>query len=398
MNIWRSMHGIVSVELVSADLAFLLTQIADAKIQLFQLEQIDDLTVRCNVVRSGLKPLRTLVNRCGGNLKIIRRIGVYWRIKGLIKRPVFICGLLTLIAFATFLPTRVFFIEVEGNEKIASRLILEQAAGCGIRFGASRRDVRSEKMKNALLAAIPELQWAGINTSGCTAIISVREKTDTSVDTAENSVSRIVAVRDGVIESCTVVRGNRICSVGQAVKKGDVLVSGYTDCGLCIRAERAEAEIYAQTERKLSVQLLPICQKKLQETESIKKYSLIIGKNRINFYNGSGISDVTCVKMYKEYHVTLPGGFQLPVKLLEETWTRYETTVGVLDEAAAQTVMSEYARRYLNQQMTAGSVLQQEEHFSAVDSLFRLDGTYACIEMIGQEQSEEIYQQYGKTD
>lgn len=32
-------------------------------------------------------------------------------------------------------------------------------------------------MKNALLSAIPELQWAGVNTYGCRAVISVRERT-----------------------------------------------------------------------------------------------------------------------------------------------------------------------------------------------------------------------------
>lgn len=398
MNIWRSLNGMLRLELVCADMAFLLTQIAEAKIYLFQLEQIDDLTARCSIERGSLKQLGELTARCGGNIKIIRRFGAYWRLKSLLKRPAFVGGLGFLLFLAAFLPTRIFFVEVEGNDQVAARQIIEHAAACGIRFGASRRAVRSEQMKNALIAAIPELQWAGVNTAGCTATISVREKTSAAEDTSSNGVSRIVAARDGVIESCTVIRGNRVCSVGQAVKKGDILVSGYTDCGLCIRAERAEAEIYAQTERKLTIQMLSSYQKKVQETDSCKKYSLIIGKKRINFYNGSGISDVTCVKMYKEYSMTLPGGFQLPVKLVEETWTGYESVDGIRDEADAQKVMSDYASRYLNQQMTAGSVLKQEEFFSTVDSLFQLDGTYACLEMIGQEQSEEIYQQYGKTD
>ena len=37
--------------------------------------------------------------------------------------------------------------------------------------------IRSEKVKNSLLQRIPQLQWAGINTDGCVAVISVREKT-----------------------------------------------------------------------------------------------------------------------------------------------------------------------------------------------------------------------------
>ena len=55
--------------------------------------------------------------------------------------------------------------------------------------------------------------------------------------------------RDGFIVSATVTRGNFLCRVGQSVKAGQVLISGYTDCGICIQATRAEGEIYAQTSR-----------------------------------------------------------------------------------------------------------------------------------------------------
>ena len=89
-------------------------------------------------------------------------------------RPVLLAGLGILFLLAMYLPSRVLFIRVEGNMQIPDRQILAAAEECGIRFGASRREVRSEKVKNALLSSVPQLQWAGVNTAGCVATISVR--------------------------------------------------------------------------------------------------------------------------------------------------------------------------------------------------------------------------------
>ena len=46
---------------------------------------------------------------------------------------------------------------VEGNSAVASVDIIDAAQNAGLGFGASRRAVRSEKVKNALLASIPDL-------------------------------------------------------------------------------------------------------------------------------------------------------------------------------------------------------------------------------------------------
>ena len=161
-------------------------------------------------------------------------------------------ALAVFLAAAIFLPTRIFFVRVEGNVTTPTRLILDAAGESGIRFGASRRAVRSEKMKTALLSALPHLHGAGGNTSGCVATGSVRQRTEPEVTGQDRAVSSIVASRDGFIVSATVTRGNSLCRVGQSVKAGQVLISGYTDCGICIQATRAEGETCAQTSREFA--------------------------------------------------------------------------------------------------------------------------------------------------
>lgn len=391
MDLWKSLGGMVEVSLTSADPAAALRSVSAAGITVFSADRPEeDIAARFRIRRQDYRKLKGLADRRGYALQMTHRGGFYWTAKRLLRRPLLLIGILIFMALAMYLPTRVLFIRVEGNATIPTRLILEKSEECGITFGASRRQVRSEKMKNALLEAIPELQWAGINTSGCVATITVRERSLTETKENTTGVSSIVALRDGVIAECTVTKGNPVCKIGQAVKAGEVLVSGYTDCGICIKATRAEAEIYAFTQRNLTVISPQNCHKRGQMIRQEKKYAVIIGKNRINFYKGSGISGATCDKMYEESYLTLPGGFRLPVILVTEVWTYYvyeELAEGEEDTTAK---LSQFAHNYITQQMVAGQILNTEESISTENGSFYYKGNYACLEMIGQVRSEEI--------
>ena len=390
MDIFSSLAGTLWVELTSADVAAALTSVSNAGIQICDVQQTGDLSVTMRIERRDYRRLYRLCKWRGEQLTLKSYQGIYWPVKRLLQRPVLLVGLMLLLTAMVYLPSRVIFVQVEGNASIPSRLIVAKAESCGIYFGASRSAVRSERVKNALLAAIPELQWAGVNTRGCVAVISVRERTDVEIQEEEHGVCSIVASRDSVVTQCTVTRGNAICKVGQAVREGEVLVSGYTDCGIMIQATRAEAEVLGQTTRSISVIAPSIYNEKgcLRTVE--KKYSLLLGKKRINFYKDSGIYSSSCDKMYLEYYLTLPGGFQLPAALIVEWWEYYEPQEVEVVEDEAFSLMSSFAEGYLLNQMVSGEILHRNQSVGLADGVYTFEGGYICQEMIGRVQSEEI--------
>ncbi len=398
MDLWHSLNGMVDVELICADPAFALTNLLDNGITVHDSVCVDALTLHLKIKRQDKRRLQLLCEKKGYELKILGGRGIYYRIGGLLRRPVLVLGFLFMLILGLYLPSRIFFIRVEGNANVPTRLILEAAAECGIRFGASREEVRSEKMKNALLESISQLQWAGINTNGCVATISVRERQETKPTENTGGVSSIVAERDGIITEFTATKGSPKCTVGQPVKAGDVLISGYTDCGITIRATRAEGEVYAKTQRQLSVITPALWAERTAVTRQEKKYSVIIGKNRINLYFDSGISDVGCVRMYEESYIILPGGFQLPILLVTETWTYYESGQTALDEETVSRRLSAMAERYLSREMTAGRIYDKNEQLDCMDDIWLLEGNYTCHEMIGRQRSEEILIPDGNSD
>ena len=392
MSIHKS--GIVRLRLVSASPNEALQCFNQHAIILRKIKQIDDLTVVFTAKLEDLDRINRLAQSRGERLELLGHRGAYWGIRRLLRRPVLITGILFLLFLSLYLPTRVLFVQVEGNSTVPTRLILEQAAQCGIRFGTSARQVRSEKMKNSLLQKIPQLQWAGINTSGCTAVISVREKTQPEKTEPPYPVSSMVAIRDGYVTEVSVTAGSAVCKTGQAVKTGQMLISAYTNCGLYIQAVKAKGEVFADTDRQVSA-LTPLqVQSAVKTVGTQRKYALILGKNQTTFPKDSGISGAQCDRIKSVYYMTLPGGFQLPFAISIVTERHYETGSAEVDQSMATAFLTDTSHSQLYGSMVAGKILHADEIVTKQDGAYRLEGSYQCNEMIGVSRTEEIMKQH----
>ena len=390
MNTFPIWTGKVRIELTSADTASRIGEINSMGIPLADIEKSGDLAFRATLLSCHLKIVQSLAEKRGDRVVILDRDGFYWSAFGLKRRPILLTGIVILLLSTLLLPNLVLFVSVEGSTSIPDRLILDQAQTVGIKFGAARGQVRSEKVKNLLLDAIPQLQWAGINTSGCKAIITVKERNATKAEMDKYMVSNMVASGDGVISSCTVTNGTANCTVGQAVQKGQLLVSGYSDCGNFITAGRAEAEIFATTRHRMRA-VMPLEHTiRGQFDNQTTKYSLCIGKKRINLYKGSGIYDSSCVKMESQYQLTLPGGFEVPVVLIRQHFIAYQLETIRDTDLTLDSRLSACLQSQLRNICVACTITDAQERYATESDIAILDAVYNCIEMIGREQVVQI--------
>lgn len=384
--------GIVKVKLTSADVTAALDRISKSGMVLRNLRVKDGLAAEFRVEKSDLRELNRMVQQHGEQIEIISHEGIYWGIRHLVRRPVMLSGIVFLLFLTMWLPTRILFLQVEGNTTVPTRLILEAAGECGIGFGAKAREVRSEKMKNALLHQIPNLQWAGINTDGCVAVISVREKTAQDQEEYRYPISSMVASRDGYITEITVTAGAPACKVGQSVEKGQVLISGYTDCGTHLLATKAEGEVYANTKEHVTAVTPQMVIKKSKEIRTEQHFGILFGKKLIKFENWSGIWGQECDRIKSVSYMTLPGGFQLPVAIVTETVVFCETVFSEVTPAEAEQMLTDRASHYLLENMVAGKIEQADTKCLKQQGNFVLTGSYDCNEMICKIRTEEILQ------
>ena len=88
----------------------------------------------------------------------------------------------------------------------------------------------------------------------------------------------------------------------------------------------------------------------------------------------------------------LPGGFSIPVCLVTEYISCYQTesfsrkNFGWLEE---------FSDSYLKSQMSAGQIIDADKSLSSSEALTYLYGLYECTEMIGQRIFEEKIDTYG---
>lgn len=388
----------IRLKVVSADQCGLINELNTAGIELLSISVLDELTAEFVISYRDYRCVSKLLERRGDAVKDCVHIGLAWQIFSLFKRPVILslgmlCVLLTLIV-----PTRILFIDVRGCDEMNKVEITALAQECGIYFGARSSEIRSEKIKNKLMSLCPEIQWLGVNIKGCVAGITVNM--DDSIQTLEDNKTNLgmYALRDGVVRSVTVTSGTPLCVVGEAVKEGQLLISPYRDDGVMIKSGYTTGEIYADTFHSIKV-AVPLKYTALTGKIRIKKkYSIKIGKKFIKFYKDSRILDTGCVKMYHEKGLCLGKGFELPISLLVCEEIHYEGANNNLGEMQALASAKDMARRYLYQQMYAGTIYRENFESDCTGDTLSLFAQFACCEMIAQAHYEELEFTYGKRD
>ena len=394
MDLWSRIIGTVLVELTAADPQQLLRSLIRRGMTLHNLEFPNSVRCRFFLSADQWKELQKLAEKKDAKVRILAQNGLLFWFQGWLRRPVLLFFLGLLTAGAIWLPGRILFVSVVGNETVPTRLILETAGAYGLNFGAERRAVRSERIKNELLGAITSLEWVGVNTSGSVATIQVRERKP-EPEPDQERICDLIAGCDGLVESVTVTRGSGKVAPGQAVRKGEILISGLLDLGICMKTVSAEGEVFARTLREMNAILPGNRVHREEKQNSVIKYSLLLGKKRINFYSDSGILMPTCGKMIMTYQIHLPGGFSLPVSLVKECYTLYDTSPGAVEPQEAEQLLSDALDREVKGAMVAGSVLDRQTRVQISGDAWLLTGSYECREMIAR-QSEGVYlQEYG---
>jgi len=398
MGFFRFAERQIMAVLTSADTVGFLCAIRKMGIPIEHITSESDLVIRFSVLHRDWERMSRLAEKRGDELVQIGKTGLLWNTNSWGRRWLLVIGSAIILGLSTLLPRYVLIVSVEGNYAVPEQMILEVASECGISFGSARREIRNEEIKNRMLARVPQLQWVGVNTYGCCAVITVRERQTEIVTPDPHGISNLVAARDGYVVSVTAERGIPLCRIGQAVTRGQVLISGYLDNGLLISGTNAQGEVFAATSRDLEVTTPIYGYNIMSFGDQCRKFSLLIGKKRINFYKGSGISGGSCAKMYKKYVLTLPGGFELPVSLIVETETDRDLQAAIVPKEDAWEFMFRFSQHHLTEQMLAGTITDQRLVMEQEDGVYRMTGCYACEEMVGRRQEELIGEYHGKSD
>ena len=386
MRFFRCVH----IRIVSPEPEKVLSAMAQQGISIMDAVYLDSLTVNIRIYKAHYQCAKRLLEHKDIHFKVIKKTGYLWCVISAVKRPVMITGLILFFSVTILLPNRILFFDVSGNSKLPEKQILYYATQSGMRFLSKSAVVRSEIVKNQLLSSLPQLQWVGITTSGCCATIHVQERSDFNISEKMNHrASDIIAACEGVITNMTIYSGTPLVSIGQAVASGDILVSGYVDYGQVWKICDVNAEIFAYTEKNATFTAITPKQRVGEALKSHTCYKIQLGKKVINLCNHSRISDASCVKMYLDNYLYLPGHFRLPISISKEIYIQYQVkTIDKLLESIPEWLPA-YSIDYIEQQLVAGEILGTKHQWECAGDSGQLTTVYNCHEMIGRLKYEK---------
>lgn len=334
----------------------------------------------------GYRKIRSPARKSSMRVRITKKSGLPFIINRHIRRKGLIAGLIILALVLNLLSGHIWIVEVTGNTTIPDNEIIEAFEQAGLTVGKSIKKIRRSEIESKAMLLLNNATWAAINIKGCTAEINIRELEKIPDIETHQGTSNIVARKDGQIEILEVYRGSAATKRGEAVTKGDLLISGvsesktqlslFTDADGYVVA-RTKIDIETNTPYKMTA-LVP-------KTKKIRSF-YFLGIEILPKRNLEGV----CYEHRSRLQI---GEKTLPFGINYRLYTVYEEKEITISKAHARLMaMSDYSLEHLKDTNHAQIITQQAEMTETEDGI-RIKGNYSCFENIGQSQpfeTEEI--------
>jgi similar to stage IV sporulation protein len=356
-------------------------------LEFWDLERVSKTAVRVTMHIGGCRKLTELSAGSDFTVRPVKKTGVpffLWKIR---KRYVLLAGMLLCFASVWVLSLFIWEMDVYGNEKVPTHLILEELDAIGIKIGSFGPSIVSEAVSNEILLRIPELSWIAVNVYGSHMDVLVRERVPIPEIVDENKPMMVYATKSGIIAKMSVLEGKTLKEVGDTVVAGDIIVTGVMDSiASGKRLVHAMADVTARTWYELSAQMTLPTTLKSYTGKTETKTAVIFAGSRINLYFNSGISWQDYDKITVEKTLMLPTGNVLPIRIVTETYKEYDPVEAKLSVFSAEEILKARLMSRLNAEISNGEVVKTDFATTVENGVVTVTLKAECLERIAAER------------
>lgn len=313
------------------------------------VEWPDSHTLRITVAWHDRPGLEELAERTGCRITEQGKKGVPPFLLRFQKRYALLAGLVLALLAVSFLSRFVLVVEVEGNERVPSRIIVSELWRQGLRPGVYGPALSTRDIANRALLNLDDLSWMAVNLHGIRAQVVVRELVKKPDIVDKSVLGDIVAEAPGVVTHMEVWSGDPAVAEGATVLPGEVLIRGSVKMDPPLYSEnspewmpvRAMGRVEGRTWRTLAAAIPLEALVKAPTGAGLTRWSLTFLDRRVNFSQNSGIPFDRYDKITGTWNLTLPDGTVLPFALHRERAEEYETVTVPVDIPAARSMLEE---------------------------------------------------------
>ncbi len=393
----QKLNNTVEFTVSGADTERFLTKCTGMGIEVKNPKKYDGYKLSGRVYAMDYKKLRNPARKMGLKLKLEKKHGAYFFAKKHRNKIGFILGISVIYFSMLIMNMFIWEIEVKGNERVETFEIMNSAEQMGLKKGTLAKSHTVQDMEWYIVRENEGLASAEINIQGSRAQISVSEMNEEPEMMYDDDMPvNIIASRYGVIRKIDVFDGQGTVKPGDAVMKGDLLVSAvYEDRHNKLTLKHSRANIVAETDYTIEVEF-PL-EQKIKKTGGVKKTVTEIEflglKIRLeNSENCEGSLFETEEKKLRFFWI------ELPINLIT---TRYfavkENTVTYNFE---QGKSGAYQLLFENEQeqLKDCEILSKKLNESVKNGKYIIKADYICLMEIGEEQPIESNIPWENTD
>jgi len=335
--------------------------------------------------------LRPIAKRTRCRVHIIKKKGLPFILDRYKNRKAFIIGLGICVITFFLISSFVWDVSVTGNSKVSTEVIMDKLSENGIKIGALKYSINPDDIVGNMMLELNDLARISISLRGTKINVIVNERVRPPDLINRNVPCDLVALKEGVVSSIVAKEGLEMVKIGDAVIKGQLLITGTIENmkikeamplmvhSMGIVKARTWYEASAPVEQKLVKAKRTGLKKEMYSIAFFTKiFKLFHSKIPYNNSEHVEIKKKLCIGE----------NFALPIEIIRDQYYEYELEYNEIDIDTAQKIASDKATAIAQEQIpqnaevvkTGISFVQSDNGTSTAKALVE------CIEDIGVTQ------------
>lgn len=332
---------------------------------------------------------KEIARNCQTIVEIKKKIGLRFIIEKYKNRKAFfITVIIACIAIFT-LSKFVWKVEINSDADINKNEIREELQKEGVKIGALKSKIDSEKIVNDIRLEREDIAWIGIKIEGSKVLVNIVMATKKPEIVNEEEYTNIVAKKDGEIQKIVAKNGTAMCKKGDKVKKGDVLIAGYmqgayTDRYYVNSMGEVKAKINYTEKSKISKK-----ETKKEETgKRNRKFAIKINNFKINFFKKlSNFKNYDTIYASKKIKIFPNSNFE--IEFIKYTLNEISVEQIEHSKEEAKLLGEEEAKKKLNEKIS-GDIINEKTTIEEYSTYYMVTVEYEVVEDIGTKEKINI--------
>lgn len=253
IGLFRFLKGYLRIKVCGYSPERFMNLCCNHNILLWDIEKCGEDEYYMNISLGGFFQIRPFVRKTGTKVAVLSKYGLPFFIPHLKIHSFFLAGIIGTFCFLLWTTGYIWKIEFQGNTSIETAVLQEFLSEQEITIGRKKNLISVENLEKAIRSNFPVITWTSVQIEGTRLWIQIKENDKIlSVPESTKEPSDLTAEKEGIISSIITRNGVPLVKAGDAVKKGDLLVSGkvpiYNDAGEVINYHyyAADADVYLE--------------------------------------------------------------------------------------------------------------------------------------------------------